>query len=65
MKHRLGIERGIGVESEGRSGGLALMWRVKIDIRLLNYSKNHVHASVEDGNTHKWLLMRIYGHPKT
>lgn len=61
----LGFTRGIGVDSDGRSGGLILLWNEEIDLVILHYSKHHVHAVVTDHCREKWLFTGIYGHPDT
>lgn len=35
-----------GVDSIGRSGGLAVMWREDISVEIQNYSKRHINALV-------------------
>lgn len=36
----------LAVSSEGHSGGLALFWKHDVNLSVLNYSKNHIHALV-------------------
>lgn len=33
------------VNSLGRSGGLALLWRNSCNVKTLNYSQSHIHAN--------------------
>ncbi|KAB1998912.1 hypothetical protein ES319_D12G123400v1, partial [Gossypium barbadense] len=47
------MEGCLAVSSDGKSGGLALMWREGVRVMVQNYSKYHIDASVsmEDGET--------------
>lgn len=38
------------VNAIGRKGGLALLWRNKEDIEVVNYLHNHISAWIEDTN---------------
>lgn len=38
FQNKLGFTQGINVPSDGRSGGLALLWRQGTDIRFKSYS---------------------------
>ncbi|GAU39678.1 hypothetical protein TSUD_320910 [Trifolium subterraneum] len=38
----------ISIEVEGRSGGLAVMWKDSVKCRVLNYSRNFINLIVED-----------------
>lgn len=56
---------GIGVDSQGLSGGLALLWDRRITVELGSFSKNHIDARVkltEDG--HSFRVTGIYGVPE-
>lgn len=46
LKFRLGLERCLGVDCEGKGGGLALLWKKDVDITILKFSKYHIHALV-------------------
>jgi hypothetical protein len=62
----LGFQHGFLVPSEGRSGGIALLWRDSEKISIQNYSKYHIDAVVEDGNgSPHWRITGFYGHPET
>lgn len=53
------------VDSEGRSGGLALLWGREINLSILSYSKYHIDACVEeDGSSPlKYFITGFYGNP--
>ncbi|XP_040998143.1 uncharacterized protein LOC121244182 [Juglans microcarpa x Juglans regia] len=62
-KLKLGFRNCFGVDSVGRSGGLALLWKDEINVSIVNFSNNHVHAIVVNDDGGKWLLTGVYGHP--
>ncbi|KAL0385879.1 UNVERIFIED_CONTAM: putative mitochondrial protein [Sesamum radiatum] len=52
LKCKLNIP-GIGVESKGKSGGLALLWNKEIFVDLISFSHNHIDAqTLEDCGLH-------------
>lgn len=53
------------MDCEGRSGGLALMWKDDIKLFVLSYSKHHIDALIisNDSNNTKWHITGVYGHP--
>lgn len=52
------------VDSEGRSGGLTLLWKSEVHLSVLSFSKNHIDAKI-DSPLCSWNLTGIYGHPET
>uniref|UniRef100_A0A803NGH4 CCHC-type domain-containing protein n=1 Tax=Cannabis sativa TaxID=3483 RepID=A0A803NGH4_CANSA len=46
LKLRLGFEGCYSVDSIGRKGGLALLWRVSAEAHFLNYSQHHISIEV-------------------
>ncbi|XP_042950087.1 uncharacterized protein LOC122282202 [Carya illinoinensis] len=62
-KLRLGFRCCFGVDSVGRSGGLALFWKEDINLRIISYSRIHIHASIKNCDGVEWLLTGVYGHP--
>lgn len=54
IKMKLGFYGLFSVDSEGHSGGLALMCREGTDITITNYSKNHIdYVVVLEGGTER------------
>lgn len=53
---RLGFEGMIVVEAEGRSGGLALLWRKSDQITLKSLSKYHINVDVSIEGMQSWRL---------
>ena len=49
---------------DGRSGGLALLWKEGFDVRFKSCSNSHIDVVVCEGNgTQLWWAMGFYGHP--
>lgn len=52
------------VDSVGRSGGLAMMWKSTIDVQVQSYSHWYISVVANDPVTNnEWLLTKFYGHP--
>ena len=57
---------GLVVPSEGRSGGLAMLWKREVQLEIMGYSRNHIDAIVtEQVSGYRWRITSFYGHPKT
>ena len=66
FQNKLGFTQGIIVLSDGRSGGLALLWREGMDIHFKSCSHSHIDAVVNgEGNESPWRVIGFYGHPNT
>ena len=52
-KYRLGFQNGLIVPSDGKSGGLALLWKQYADVSVKSYSNSHIDAVLSDPNTNK------------
>ncbi|KAF5464528.1 hypothetical protein F2P56_014601 [Juglans regia] len=66
-KYKLGFQNCLGISSQGRKGGIALLWDAEIDLSVINYSSNHVDAIIKDSCLRQghWFLTAIYGFPET
>ncbi|KAF5463276.1 hypothetical protein F2P56_019199 [Juglans regia] len=66
-KYKLGFQNCLAISSDGRKGGIALLWDVEIDLSVINYSSNHVDAVIKDLRLRKghWFLTALYGFPET
>ncbi|XP_074346940.1 uncharacterized protein LOC141685753 [Apium graveolens] len=49
------------VDSQGMSGGLALLWRVKDQVNLQSFSRNHIDIEIKVDGKEVWRLTGIYG----
>ncbi|CAH9076812.1 unnamed protein product [Cuscuta europaea] len=63
IRRLLGFEAYFVVDREGRSGGLAILWRSANLIELINFSKNFINVLVKEEATHPWQLTGFYGIP--
>ena len=66
IKMKLGFVNGLYVQSQRKSGGLALFWRKDVNLEIKSYSRHHIDAVVaEERSGFKWRLTGFYGHPET
>ncbi|KAL0410924.1 UNVERIFIED_CONTAM: hypothetical protein Slati_3682100 [Sesamum latifolium] len=56
---------GINVDSQGKGGGLMLLWRKDINLVVHSFSHSHIDAGIsnEEG-TNGWRFTGLYGHPE-
>lgn len=62
VKFKLRFTCCLGVDCEGRGGGLALLWDDNTDLILRNFLKSHIHAKIRKENL-SWFFKGLYGHP--
>lgn len=55
----------IGVDSDGKGGGLALLWKASMEVSLISLSKHHIHTSTDSFDGTPWLFTSFFGHPDT
>ena len=51
IQNKLEYSQGLTVRSDGRSGGLALLWREGTDVRFKSCSNLHIDVEIHDGST--------------
>ena len=49
------------VKKPGLGGGLALLWKKGVDVRVINGSDNHILAKVVEEDGSEWFLIGFYG----
>ena len=65
VRVRIGFDNVFVVNSVGKSGGLALLWRNDICVEIQNYSQHHINAVIKmEMSGPQWKFSRFYGHPK-
>ncbi|KAF5472061.1 hypothetical protein F2P56_008808 [Juglans regia] len=66
-KYKFGFKNCLAISSQGRKGGIALLWDAEVDLSVTSYSMNHVDAVIKDPNLRRgqWFLTAMYGYPKT
>ncbi|PPR90579.1 hypothetical protein GOBAR_AA30105 [Gossypium barbadense] len=62
VQNKCRMQNGLAVNSEGRSGGLALMWRDGMNVSIQNYSKHHIDSMVKLENNKNIRVTGFYGH---
>lgn len=61
LKRRLKMDHKEVVESDGRSGGLLLLWKKEVVISLRHKTLNYIDAFVGSGQENMWRLTGMYG----
>jgi exonuclease III len=64
VRASVGFQYVFTVPSKGRSGGLALMWKDSIEVRVQTFSQHHVDVHVHMDTNSWWRLTGFYGHPE-
>jgi hypothetical protein len=60
----LGFNNLFVVDSVGKSGGLALLWKEEADLEIQNFSRRHIHAIIKNSvGGQPWKFTAFYGHP--
>ncbi|XP_058724489.1 uncharacterized protein LOC131595962 [Vicia villosa] len=60
----LKFEACLSIDVEGRSGGLAVLWRNSEVCSVLNFTRNFVNLMVKEDNKEEWRLSCYYGFPE-
>lgn len=63
VRIQLGFEGLFVVEAQGRSGGLALLWKESDQVNITGFSQNHIDAEVILEGMSAWRLTGLYGEP--
>ena len=64
LQRKLELTQGISVPSDGQSGGLAILWREGVDVRLRSVSNSHMDVIVNgEGGVFSWKATGFYSHP--
>jgi hypothetical protein len=64
IKIWLGFENMLVVDCVRKGGGLVLIWKEGLGIKIQNYSNRHINAVVAPNNSTPWVFMGFYGHPE-
>jgi hypothetical protein len=64
VRIKLGFAGAFVVDSVGRSGGLALLWKDAEEVEIQNYSRRHINAVIREEGLPPWKLTGFYGHPE-
>ena len=64
IQNKINFTQGIVVLSDGRSRGLALLWREGSKVIFKSCSHSHIDVVVRDGSSpNPWRVIGFYGHP--
>lgn len=61
VRMALGFYKAFMVDNQGRSGGLAMLWRSSVRGEMVNFSKNFISLNIEVDNVGSWILIGFYG----
>ena len=64
IKIGMGFENMLAVDSVGKGGGLALLWKAGMGIEIQNYSTRHINVVVASNSSTPWTFTGFYGHPE-
>ncbi|KAF5464617.1 hypothetical protein F2P56_014683, partial [Juglans regia] len=60
------MEQSFVVDSIGKSGRLAMLWKTEVNAQLLSYSNSHISLTIFPGSSGQpWRLSGFYGNPAT
>ena len=65
FQNKIDYMEGIVMPSDRKSGGLAMIWKKGIEIKLKRYSNSHINVVVEgEQDQAPWRATGFYGHTK-
>ena len=63
---KVGLLNGIIFPSQGRSGGIAMLWEIDLDLELKSYTRHHIDAVMTNPTFgFKWRVIGFYGNLDT
>uniref|UniRef100_A0A803NUT8 Endonuclease/exonuclease/phosphatase domain-containing protein n=1 Tax=Cannabis sativa TaxID=3483 RepID=A0A803NUT8_CANSA len=63
LRLSLGFDGAFSADVQGRSGGVAMLWRYDEEFQLLGYGTNYIDVSIVSREIEKWRLTGLYGEP--
>lgn len=51
------------METQGLSGGIAMLWRYKEEATLNSFNKNHIDIKIRNKSGNEYRLTGVYGEP--
>lgn len=61
IQRRIGFENGVWVDPTGRAGGLAMLWKKDIDVKLRSMGSRYIDISIRQTTREHWCFTGIYG----
>ncbi|XP_042942912.1 uncharacterized protein LOC122277098 [Carya illinoinensis] len=66
VRRSLKLEGCFAVDCVGMSGGIALLWRETWQVKIINYTRWHISALIQEGDLGPtWQFTGFYGHPES
>jgi hypothetical protein len=66
LRGRLGLKGFVGLDSDGRSGGLALFWHEQLVVDVLEATERYIDVHIRvSAHEPCWRLTCVYGEPRT
>ena len=65
FRNILKMDQKLVCPSDGRKGGLLMLWKREIDIQRLDLDPMYIDVEVNDGTNQTWRLTGIYGESRT
>jgi exonuclease III len=64
LRRHLQMDHKYVVRSDGRSGGLMLMWKKEVGVELRFKMENYIDVTIGRGQENIWRFTGMYGEPK-
>ncbi|XP_073057173.1 uncharacterized protein [Primulina eburnea] len=64
VKISLGFDGAFSIDREGRSGGIAALWKYSDHYTVIGYSRNHIDLKITEPGQEDWRLTGYYGFPE-
>lgn len=61
IQRRIGFSNGVCVDPLGKAGGLALLWKDEVDVKLRSTGNRHIDVSIRHPTGEHWRFTGIYG----
>lgn len=65
MASSIGFDTTFAIDSNGRSGGIGILWNNTINIEILGYFVYHIDFKILDPRSDRWRLTVVYGEAQT
>ncbi|KAM6568954.1 hypothetical protein CsatB_016939 [Cannabis sativa] len=63
LRVAIGFDGALAVDSVCRSGGVALLWKVEEDVKVLEYGGSYIDVVISGSDQGHWRLTGLYGEP--
>ena len=65
VRDNISFDECFTITTDERRGGLALLWKVGVNVWVDSFSKYHIDAIIHGGSDQAWRLTGFYGEPNT